>query len=72
MKDDVELERVKEEIKNIKIMRSWDKIKRLDKQIKKIKEKILSNKQLTQNEFDTIKNRSEEFKNIVFRKVNNA
>ncbi len=69
MKDDVELERVKEEIKNIKIMRSWDKIKRLDKQIKKIKEKILSNKQLTQNEFDTIKNRSEEFKNIVFRKV---
>ena len=35
---------------------------------KKIKEKILSNKQLTQNEFDTIRNRSEEFKNIVFRK----
>ena len=39
---------------------------------KKIKELILSGKHLKQNEFDTIRNRSEEFKNIVFRKVNNA
>ena len=39
---------------------------------KQIKELVLSNKQLTQKEFDTIRNRSEEFKNIVFRKVNNA
>ena len=65
MKDDVELERVKEEIKNIKIMR-WYKMKRLgDKQIKEL---ILSGKNLKQSEFDTIRNRSEEFKNIVFRK----
>ena len=35
---------------------------------KKIKELILSGKHLKQNEFDTIRNRSEEFKNIVFRK----
>ena len=35
---------------------------------KKIKELILSGKNLKQSEFDTIRNRSEEFKNIVFRK----
>ena len=35
---------------------------------KKIIKLILSGKVLTQAEFDTIKNRSEEFKNIVFRK----
>ena len=35
---------------------------------KKIKELILSGKHLRQSEFDTIRNRSEEFKNIVFRK----
>ena len=39
---------------------------------KQIKELILSGKNLKQSEFDTIRNRSEEFKNIVFRKVNNA
>lgn len=38
---------------------------------KQIKELILSNKPLTQTEFDTIRYRSEEFKNIKFRKVNN-
>ena len=36
---------------------------------KKIKELILSGKHLKQSEFDTIRNRSEEFNNIVFRKV---
>ena len=36
---------------------------------KKIKELILSGKNLKQSEFDTIRNRSEEFKNIVFKKV---
>ena len=46
------------------------KMKRLSD--KKIKELILSGKHLKQSEFDIIKNRSEEFKNIVFRKVNNA
>ena len=35
---------------------------------KQIKELILSGKNLKQSEFDTIRNRSEEFKNIVFRK----
>ena len=35
---------------------------------KKIIKLILSGKELTQAEFDTIRNRSEEFKNIVFRK----
>lgn len=35
---------------------------------KKIKELILSGKNLKQSEFDAIRNRSEEFKNIVFRK----
>ena len=35
---------------------------------KKIKELILSGKHLKQNEFDAIRNRSEEFKNIVFKK----
>ena len=37
---------------------------------KKIKELILSGKHLKQSEFDTIRNRSEEFKNIVFRSFN--
>ena len=35
---------------------------------KNLKELILSGKHLKQSEFDTIRNRSEEFKNIVFRK----
>ena len=35
---------------------------------KNLKELILSGKNLKQNEFDAIRNRSEEFKNIVFRK----
>ena len=35
---------------------------------KKIKELILSGKNLKQSEFDTIRNRSDEFKNIVFIK----
>ena len=35
---------------------------------KNSKELILSGKNLKQSEFDTIRNRSEEFKNIVFRK----
>ncbi len=35
---------------------------------KNLKELILSGKNLKQSEFDTIRNRSEEFKNIVFRK----
>ena len=35
---------------------------------KKIKELILSGKHLKQNEFVAIRSRSEEFKNIVFRK----
>lgn len=39
---------------------------------KQIKELILSGKNLKQSEFDTIRNRSEEFKNIVFKKVTNA
>ena len=39
---------------------------------KKIKELILSGKHLKQSEFDAIRSRSEEFKNIVFRKKENA
>ena len=35
---------------------------------KNLKELILSGKNLKQSEFDTIRSRSEEFKNIVFRK----
>ena len=35
---------------------------------KNLKELILSGKHLKQSEFDTIRNRSEEFKNIIFRK----
>ena len=35
---------------------------------KDLKELILSGKHLKQSEFDTIRNRSEEFKNIVFRR----
>ena len=36
---------------------------------KNLKELILSGKNLKQSEFDTIRNRSEEFKNIVFMKA---
>lgn len=35
---------------------------------KNLKELILSGKHLKQSEFDAIRSRSEEFKNIVFRK----
>ena len=38
---------------------------------KKIKELILSGKHLKQSEFDAIRSRSEEFKNIVFRRTKN-